>query len=99
MIDLFYFIWNIDNINDVYWLAEAYYQAQHYEQALDLLNTKETISKSVQCRYLAGLCAVKYTYMNINTLYSLILILFLLSSLLKLIFYFIFISYVYYRWH
>ncbi|KAI9301068.1 hypothetical protein BJ944DRAFT_169771 [Cunninghamella echinulata] len=47
-----------NNINDVYWLAEAYYQAQHYEQALDLLNTKETISKSVQCRYLAGLCAM-----------------------------------------
>lgn len=55
---IFCFQFLIDNINDVYWLAEAYYQSQQYEQALDLLNKKDTISKSVQCRYLAGLCAV-----------------------------------------
>ncbi|KAI8084785.1 uncharacterized protein BX664DRAFT_283572 [Halteromyces radiatus] len=47
-----------NDTNDVYCLAQAYYQSQQYEQALDLLNKKETLNKSVQCRYLAGLCAM-----------------------------------------
>ncbi|ORX53085.1 ApcC hetero-tetramer Cut9-Hcn1 [Hesseltinella vesiculosa] len=44
--------------NDVYFLAQAYYESHLYEQALDLLNKKQTLNKSVQCRYLAGLCAI-----------------------------------------
>ncbi|KAI7855427.1 ApcC hetero-tetramer Cut9-Hcn1 [Circinella umbellata] len=47
-----------DDTNDVYFLAQAYYQSQEYERALDLLNKKKTLNKSVQCRYLAGLCAI-----------------------------------------
>ena len=49
----------VDDTNDVYFLAQAYYQSQEYERALDLLNKKKTLNKSVQCRYLAGLCAVR----------------------------------------
>ncbi|KAI9489986.1 hypothetical protein BDB00DRAFT_840367 [Zychaea mexicana] len=47
-----------DDFNDVYFLAQAYYQSHEYERALDLLNKKKTLNKSVQCRYLAGLCAI-----------------------------------------
>ncbi|KAI8144775.1 hypothetical protein BJV82DRAFT_606216 [Fennellomyces sp. T-0311] len=48
----------LDDTNDVYFLAQAYYHSQEYERALDLLNKKKTLNKSVQCRYLAGLCAI-----------------------------------------
>ncbi|KAI9475356.1 anaphase-promoting complex, cyclosome, subunit 3-domain-containing protein [Zychaea mexicana] len=48
-----------DDFNDVYFLAQVYYESQQYERALDLLNKKNTFCKSVQCRYLAGLCAIK----------------------------------------
>ncbi|ORY92298.1 hypothetical protein BCR43DRAFT_88272 [Syncephalastrum racemosum] len=44
-------------IEDVYNLASAYYRSQQYHRALVLLNTKSTIHRSVECRYLAGLCA------------------------------------------
>ncbi|CAO3591373.1 unnamed protein product [Absidia cylindrospora] len=47
-----------NDTDDVYCLAQAYYQSQQYEQALDILNKKQTLNKSVQCRYLAGLCAM-----------------------------------------
>lgn len=50
--------WIIDDATDVYWLAQAYYDSNQYERALDLLNKKKTLNKSVHCRYLAGLCAV-----------------------------------------
>ncbi|KAJ8654393.1 hypothetical protein O0I10_009961 [Lichtheimia ornata] len=46
-----------DDATDVYWLAQAYYDSNQYERALDLLNKKKTLNKSVHCRYLAGLCA------------------------------------------
>ncbi|KAI8875650.1 TPR-like protein [Backusella circina FSU 941] len=47
-----------ESINDIYCLALAYYQQQHYERALDLLNKKMAVNKSVKCRYLAALCAL-----------------------------------------
>ncbi|KAI9315763.1 hypothetical protein BX666DRAFT_1958879 [Dichotomocladium elegans] len=46
-----------DDTNDIYWLAQVYYDSNQFERALDLLNKKNTLNKSVQCRYLAGLCA------------------------------------------
>lgn len=49
-------------IEDVYNLAQTYYRSQQYNRALALLNTKSTINRSVQCRYLAGLCAVRYLH-------------------------------------
>lgn len=47
-----------DDSNDVYFLADAYYQNQDYEQALDIINNKQALNKNIHCRYLAGLCAV-----------------------------------------
>ncbi|KAI8340121.1 hypothetical protein BC941DRAFT_348821 [Chlamydoabsidia padenii] len=44
--------------NDVYFLANAYYQSQNYEQALDIINNKQALNKNIHCRYLAGLCAM-----------------------------------------
>ncbi|KAG0169411.1 anaphase promoting complex subunit cdc16 [Apophysomyces sp. BC1015] len=46
-----------DEVENVYALAQTYYQAQQYERALDLLNKKDTLIKSVECRYLAGMCS------------------------------------------
>lgn len=51
-------------MTDVYWLAQAYYDSNQYERALDLLNKKKTLNKSVHCRYLAGLCAVSHFNMH-----------------------------------
>ncbi|KAI7875312.1 hypothetical protein K492DRAFT_31128 [Lichtheimia hyalospora FSU 10163] len=53
-----------DDATDVYWLAQAYYDSNQYERALDLLNKKKTLNKSVHCRYLAGLCAVSDSTIN-----------------------------------
>lgn len=49
---------DLGSMNDIYYLALSYYQQQEYGRALDILNTKETINKSVRCRYLAALCSV-----------------------------------------
>ncbi|KAF7725020.1 anaphase promoting complex subunit cdc16 [Apophysomyces ossiformis] len=48
-----------DEVENVYALAQTYYQTQQYERALDLLNKKDTLIKSVECRYLAGICALE----------------------------------------
>lgn len=45
-------------MNDIYYIALSYYQQQQYERALEILNKKQTLNKSVQCRYLAALCSV-----------------------------------------
>ncbi|CAO3679829.1 unnamed protein product [Rhizopus microsporus] len=47
-----------DSLNDIYQLALCYYQVQQYERALDTLNKKQTINKSVKARYLAALCSL-----------------------------------------
>lgn len=39
-------------------MALSYYQQQQYERSLEILNKKQVLSKSVQCRYLAALCSV-----------------------------------------
>lgn len=48
----------IEYINDIYYISLLYYQQQEYERALEILNTRKTINKSVRCRYLAALCSV-----------------------------------------
>lgn len=45
-------------MSDIYYIALSYYQQQQYERALEILNKKETLNKSVRCRYLAALCSV-----------------------------------------
>lgn len=45
-------------MNDIYYIALAYYQQQQYERALEILNRKKTLNQSVQCRYVAALCSV-----------------------------------------
>ncbi|KAG2190667.1 hypothetical protein INT46_003905 [Mucor plumbeus] len=47
-----------DTMNDIYYIALSYYQQQQYERALEILNKKQTLNKSVQCRYLAALCSL-----------------------------------------
>lgn len=54
--------YSIDSLNDIYQLALCYYQVQQYERALDTLNKKQTINKSVKARYLAALCSVRFIH-------------------------------------
>jgi anaphase-promoting complex subunit 6 len=48
----------IEEVNDIYNMALVYYQQQEFERALTILNKKDTLNKSVKCRYLAALCSV-----------------------------------------
>ncbi|KAI8328940.1 hypothetical protein EDC96DRAFT_529990 [Choanephora cucurbitarum] len=45
-------------LEDIYDIAVSFFQQQQYERALEILNKKETLSKSVRCRYLAALCSL-----------------------------------------
>ncbi|RCH88341.1 anaphase promoting complex subunit cdc16, partial [Rhizopus stolonifer] len=45
-------------LEDIYNMAVSFYQQQQYERALEILNKKETLNKSVRCRYLAALCSL-----------------------------------------
>ncbi|KAI9486148.1 MAG: hypothetical protein EXX96DRAFT_547828 [Benjaminiella poitrasii] len=47
-----------DSLDDIHCLALSYFQQQQYQRALETLNKKETLSKSVVCRYLAALCSL-----------------------------------------
>lgn len=44
--------------NDAFWLAQVHYASGNYTRAKQLL-TRQELSKSVSCTYLAGLCLVK----------------------------------------
>ncbi|CAO3614622.1 unnamed protein product [Mucor hiemalis] len=47
-----------EEVNDIYNMASVYYQQQQFERALAILNKKDTLNKSVKCRYLAALCSI-----------------------------------------
>ncbi|EPB82088.1 hypothetical protein HMPREF1544_11170 [Mucor circinelloides 1006PhL] len=47
-----------DGTRDTYCMALSYYQQQQYERTLEILNKKQVLSRSVQCRYLAALCSL-----------------------------------------
>jgi hypothetical protein len=52
------YLLDIDDTNDVYWLAQVYHHAGQYGRAADLLKKRKTWSQSVACRFLAAQCAV-----------------------------------------
>ncbi|KAI7904791.1 uncharacterized protein BX663DRAFT_503545 [Cokeromyces recurvatus] len=47
-----------DSLDDAHFIALSYYQQQDYQRALEVLNKRKTLSKSVICRYLAALCSI-----------------------------------------
>ncbi|CAM0135855.1 unnamed protein product [Umbelopsis sp. WA50703] len=53
------YLLDIDDTNDVYWLAQVYHHAGQYGRAADLLKKRKTWSQSVACRFLAAQCAIE----------------------------------------
>jgi anaphase-promoting complex subunit 6 len=48
-----------DNDQDAFWLAQVHFSTANYTRSLSILYTRELVSRSPSCKYLAGHCYIK----------------------------------------